>query len=65
MTSGVIEVGIAIDPEDQVVQYESQNPNNKKAQQPQESISERRFVTLNQRLPLPNAQDSFLSDASG
>ncbi|KAG4410962.1 hypothetical protein IFR04_015909 [Cadophora malorum] len=65
MTSGVIEVGIAIDPEDQVVQYESRNPNNKKAQQPQESISERRFVTLNQRLPLPNAQDSFLSDASG
>ncbi|PVH80644.1 hypothetical protein DL98DRAFT_515304 [Cadophora sp. DSE1049] len=60
MTSGVIEVGIAINPEDQVVQYESQSS---KKPQPQESISERRFVT--ERLPPPKAQDSFLSDSSG
>ncbi|KAG4434667.1 hypothetical protein IFR05_009842 [Cadophora sp. M221] len=39
MTSDLIEVGIAIDPEDPVVQYESQT---KKHSQAQESISERR-----------------------
>lgn len=60
MTSNVTEVGIAIDPEDPVVQYESQN---KKHSRAQESISERRFV--NEHLPPPKPQDTFLSDSSG